>query len=104
MAKEMLDTIRRAEAEAVNRQTMARNSVQTAVARAKADAQKAVEQAVSAAHKQVADTEQKTREDCAARSAQRSAAAQQECEKLVAAADKNRDRVIGLVINGIVGK
>ncbi len=104
MAKEMLDTIRRAESEIVNRQTMAQNSAQIAAKRARQEADEAVKAAIAKAESEVAQSIERTYQQCAERSAQSKESAKAECDKLEAIADSNRECVISMVIDAIAQK
>lgn len=104
VAKEMLDIIRRAEADAAGREKMAKNSANTAVQKAAADAENfvaaAVEKARADADKIIA--EQNTECENIALSAKQTAF--ERCDELSAIAQSNREKVAASVIKEICGK
>jgi len=101
MASKTLDEIRRAEAEAINRQKMAQNSAEQALKKAKADAEQTVQSAEQKANEQGADMRAATLAECDALYSDNLHEAENLCSALVASADKNRDKVIDLVIDSV---
>lgn len=101
MASKTLDEIRRAEAEAINRQKMAQNSAEQALKKAKADAEAAQQKAVADAKMQAQQLRDAAVAECDAFFDENLKAAQGLCDGLAATADKNREKVVALVIDQI---
>ena len=101
MASKTLDEIRRAEAEAINRQKMAQNSAEQALKKAKADAEQTLQSAEQNANGQAAQMREATVAECDRLYSDNLREADALCEALAATADNNRNKVIDLVIDSV---